>query len=238
MSDEIYPTDGSLAYCLCNTCSGRVEFDASLLQAGTMVVCPHCGMETAIYIQKKKLAADVKKSSQVENLSQERLQAIDSLTIVGGTDCPSCGSTQTQRLEMTFSMGISSSRGMAIGTDLDGDIGIASYGGKSQTALSSASQPPKQKSGSGTDIGGLIIGVMLVFFVIILCFMFDESMTPLVFLGLIILFIGYFIGFMKWSHKVNAPIRRYNTQVYPLLMARWRAAWICLRCGKRWIPEK
>jgi DNA-directed RNA polymerase subunit RPC12/RpoP len=36
--------------CRCQTCSGNIEFDPSLLQTGTMVTCPHCGLETAVFI--------------------------------------------------------------------------------------------------------------------------------------------------------------------------------------------
>src|ERR1700722_4549110 len=115
--------DESLAYCACNTCSGRIEFDASLFQAGSIVVCPHCGIETALYIQKNNLSlvtSASNKTTQSQVPSQEQLQGIDSLIIIGGTDCPRCDSAQTQRLEMAFTMGISQKQGSVIGIDLQG----------------------------------------------------------------------------------------------------------------------
>ena len=36
--------------CSCNHCSGHIEFDAS--QAGQVVACPHCGLETKVYVPK------------------------------------------------------------------------------------------------------------------------------------------------------------------------------------------
>jgi hypothetical protein len=34
--------------CTCNTCSGHLEFEAS--NAGTTVQCPHCGMDTVLFV--------------------------------------------------------------------------------------------------------------------------------------------------------------------------------------------
>jgi hypothetical protein len=47
MSEENY-----LVTCSCQHCDGNIEFDASLFQAGTMTTCPHCEMETALFIPK------------------------------------------------------------------------------------------------------------------------------------------------------------------------------------------
>jgi hypothetical protein len=52
MSDEINPLDEFMAHCNCNTCSGLIEFDARFVQVGTVVDCPHCGLETTLYIPK------------------------------------------------------------------------------------------------------------------------------------------------------------------------------------------
>ncbi len=37
--------------CSCNVCSGSLEFDAS--QAGTTIQCPHCGMDTILFVPAK-----------------------------------------------------------------------------------------------------------------------------------------------------------------------------------------
>jgi hypothetical protein len=38
--------------CPCQHCNGNIEFDASLCQTGTKATCPHCGMETVLFIPK------------------------------------------------------------------------------------------------------------------------------------------------------------------------------------------
>src|ERR1035437_9752845 len=39
--------------CSCNHCSGHIEFDPE--HAGQMVACPHCGLETKLYVPKVPL---------------------------------------------------------------------------------------------------------------------------------------------------------------------------------------
>jgi len=36
--------------CACQHCNGNIEFDASLFQTGAVTTCPHCGMETPLFI--------------------------------------------------------------------------------------------------------------------------------------------------------------------------------------------
>jgi DNA-directed RNA polymerase subunit RPC12/RpoP len=38
------------AVCTCNTCSGKIEFESG--NAGQTIQCPHCGMETILFIPK------------------------------------------------------------------------------------------------------------------------------------------------------------------------------------------
>lgn len=51
MSDT--PTEPQFVTCLCQVCSGKIEFDAS--HAGESVACPHCGLETTLYAPQVKL---------------------------------------------------------------------------------------------------------------------------------------------------------------------------------------
>lgn len=52
MSDESNDLGESWVSCKCNTCSGQIEFDSSLVQSGTTIPCPHCGIDTLLYIPK------------------------------------------------------------------------------------------------------------------------------------------------------------------------------------------
>jgi DNA-directed RNA polymerase subunit RPC12/RpoP len=42
-----------LVVCTCNICSGKLEFDAP--QAGTTIQCPHCQMDTVLFVPKVPL---------------------------------------------------------------------------------------------------------------------------------------------------------------------------------------
>src|SRR5258706_2734731 len=217
----------SLANCSCNTCSGQIEFDASLLQSGSMVVCPHCGIETALYIQKNNLAPvrlASRKTTQPQISSEGQLQTIASLVIIGGTDCPSCNASQTQRLEMAFRAGISNKRGTVVGFDLQGDVGLGSYGGTSQTGLSMSARPPARKPIGTVYFCAFVIGILIF-----------AGLSWLVnfFLGIVAV-----IGFIVLIYFLTAKDIKYNSEIQPQLLKRWQAAWICLRCGKKWIPEK
>jgi hypothetical protein len=38
------------AKCSCQNCNGHIEFDCEGIQPGTVAQCPHCGMDTALFI--------------------------------------------------------------------------------------------------------------------------------------------------------------------------------------------
>jgi len=40
-------------FCQCNVCSGKIEFDMS--QVGETIQCPHCGIETMLFIPSQKM---------------------------------------------------------------------------------------------------------------------------------------------------------------------------------------
>ena len=50
--------------------------------------------------------------------------------------------------------------------------------------------------------------------------------------------LAVFAGCMFGTHVLTARDRKYNAEMHPQLLKRWQAAWMCLRCGKKWIPEK
>jgi Holliday junction DNA helicase RuvB subunit len=47
-------TEAEFVTCLCNTCSGKIEFERASFDpvAPAVVTCPHCGLETQLYISK------------------------------------------------------------------------------------------------------------------------------------------------------------------------------------------
>lgn len=63
------------AVCTCNTCSGKIEFESA--NTGQTVQCPHCGMDTVLFIP------------QVS----PRLQPIPAAPVLASNliKCPDCG---------------------------------------------------------------------------------------------------------------------------------------------------
>ena len=45
------------ATCPCQLCNGHIEFDPSLFQTGTIVTCPHCGVETRLFISQMPVSS-------------------------------------------------------------------------------------------------------------------------------------------------------------------------------------
>ncbi len=54
-------TESELEKCLCNTCSGKIEFELASFdpESPTSVVCPHCGLETQLYIPNSPMPTPV-----------------------------------------------------------------------------------------------------------------------------------------------------------------------------------
>ena len=64
------------AVCTCNTCSAHLEFDPA--NAGTTIQCPHCGMETVLFIPQvavERTTADIVERTTYEDADvQGRLE--------------------------------------------------------------------------------------------------------------------------------------------------------------------
>src|SRR5208283_5867165 len=51
MSEQINPPQPHYVTCRCQSCDGHIEFDASqLAEENSVIPCPHCGLETKLYI--------------------------------------------------------------------------------------------------------------------------------------------------------------------------------------------
>lgn len=96
-----------LVKCLCNHCSAYLEFESS--EAGKRVDCPHCGMETLLYVPQASppqppqatpsLPTPIPKPSpvQAENLSLRRCADCGKEVSVHAELCPHCGAPFVQR---------------------------------------------------------------------------------------------------------------------------------------------
>jgi uncharacterized paraquat-inducible protein A len=77
MSEENY-----FVTCHCQQCNGNIEFDASLFQAGTMTTCPHCGIETPLFIPKVSKSAE----KQTEKVPEKTAKIVKQTRYSGGME--------------------------------------------------------------------------------------------------------------------------------------------------------
>src|ERR1035438_8447097 len=61
-------TQPDLVTCSCNNCDGHLQFERR--HAGARISCPHCGMETQLYIPQPSKGARPKKPTQYEPLKE------------------------------------------------------------------------------------------------------------------------------------------------------------------------
>ncbi len=72
MDEKEKVAEPRLIECTCDACSGKLEFEA--LNDGTTVQCPHCGMETLLFIPsifKAPIPAQAKHPSLIATTSNE-----------------------------------------------------------------------------------------------------------------------------------------------------------------------
>jgi DNA helicase-2/ATP-dependent DNA helicase PcrA len=99
--------------CPCQHCSGNIEFDANQLDAAsenTTVLCPHCGLETIIFVPEQKVSAT---NPDILDLNPSQLAASTfngghALVLAGA----GCGKTKTiiARCEHLIANGVPASR--------------------------------------------------------------------------------------------------------------------------------
>lgn len=146
-------------------------------------------------------------------------------------DCPHCGSTSCQRLEVVYDSGTRDvnmtghTSGMAVG--LVG--GHAAFGlgsattnteGTSRTRLAARAAPPQVRPVRGWFIAAFV-------FFVIFCFLSDWApwfwtAAPLAVLALCI----YMIVRAAW----------WNSKKLPSEQRKWRREWMCHSCGQTFVP--
>jgi holliday junction DNA helicase RuvB len=78
-------TESEFVTCLCNTCSGKIEFAWALFdpEAPASVVCPHCGLETQLYIPNSPVSIPAVETSPQIPISPivSQVAALESLSL-------------------------------------------------------------------------------------------------------------------------------------------------------------
>lgn len=129
--------------------------------------------------------------------------------------CPRCGSDQVRSFEAVYSGGTSTFSARSRGShDL---VGYVDTSGQSSTEQAKLCTPPQKlqtfKVGCGIPFLGLILGFLLQVMKV------GEVVLGVVLLGSLALGIWFI------QHAV-----RFNSKVYPGLLAAWQRKWLCQSC--------
>lgn len=130
--------------------------------------------------------------------------------------CDKCGSKHTQRLEVVYNEGISSSTSESIsgGIGFNGGFGVGAMKtkgtGTSQSAISNMAAPPKARS--FTEIN------------ILLCLGTIPALSMTL--------PGFLISGLFWifCYVSRRNIARFN-QAHRELYREWQESWLCRKCG-------
>lgn len=138
--------------------------------------------------------------------------------------CPSCGSDNAQRLQIIHEGGLKFQNSTALsGGAAGGAFGeagalISTTRGTQQSVLSMRAAPPAQKRPGCFAWTVLVISIVM---------LFTGQPTALV--------IGLIAGGLTVAYMVSQT--RYNSKEWPPLYERWRQTFMCMRCGKPYIPS-
>jgi len=208
--------------CKCNNCSGSLAFSDEL--AGQTVECPHCHLETVLFIPHglSHLPAKPHPAPMPHQFQTGKLDA----------QCPRCNSENTVKCAMAWQSGTTTSSFSGLGIDLGGDVG--GFGGltKSTTMLAATVAPPSKKP----------INVFLILLLIVMGLVFlgcvgsladedNDSKWSCVF-GAI-----FCLGFIGFSFFALAKDSKRRESVYNSQMHIYLRQWVCMRCGTIYEPR-
>jgi DNA-directed RNA polymerase subunit RPC12/RpoP len=79
-----------MSTCTCNICSGAIEFESS--KAGQTIQCPHCGIETILFIPGKALPNSTSRHTD-HSAGFQTCPTCGNKISVTANSCPKCGHT-------------------------------------------------------------------------------------------------------------------------------------------------
>ncbi len=146
--------------------------------------------------------------------------------------CPSCYSENTQTIKMAVLSGTTTSKSVGVGITGNLDVGVATMGTKSDTALA-ASLKPGPKPLDYPPTGCLVFVAILTGIVGVLLVTSDGKIFGAIMLGLSALFC-----LMAWAVKKDDknPIVPIEIQKWEQKNKLFETGWICHKCGHTWIP--
>ena len=199
---------------VCKNCEQPLEAPSSMI--GETIDCPSCGSAVKLSII---IEAPVKKTVAPPPPV--------SSSPVFDTDCPFCHSSNTMRCEMVLKSG--SSKGTFAGLSLGGDGDVGTFGGgtSNQTLLAKTVEPPKEPS-----IGCAWLFMIPGGFLLLSGMAAMTGKEP--WIGFIVLLFGLF--FTVLPLKASQQLHDKDKPRYQKELADWKKSWLCLRCGKKYIP--
>ena len=169
--------------------------------------------------------------------------------------CPSCDSENVQAFELIYKAGTSNIRATTVGGGMAGDgmgIGAAGTSGTFQTYLAEDVAPPRRKSYFGEIVLSVFLTILLFGFVVnivpplrkiadhhsdilhVISVYSDPTEAKKDGGGFLLLLLGtgiqIVIGYTLLRHAA-----RHNKVIFPKEYQKWKASFLCLRCGKKFL---
>ena len=213
------------AKCLCNNCSEHLSFDGAM--AGQTVECPHCHMGTILYIPPPVPSVRSPAPPPPHPIAERAVEAMEKVaSAVAEGRCPKCNSDNTQRCEMAWRAGTSTSSFRGLGLDLGGDVGA--FGGVKQTSTLLASNvgPPSKERENALVVWLLILTIFGVLFGIVYINIDDIPNHLPGWIAIIVCAVG--VGWASWWLYRDAKRR---CERHHAMIQRWLRKWVCMRCG-------
>jgi hypothetical protein len=179
--------------------------------AGQTVECPHCHLETILFVP-----------GIVAPRTPEKVDA----------RCPKCNSDNTVKCSMAWQSGTTTSNIGGIGIDLAGDVGFGGGITKSSTLLASQVAPPKKESVSYILV--FILVVVAIVFLLSTGLVLDGDTDPRWPWG-----IAAFISFPILAFGVYCSDRdgKRREREHKDRIRAYLLQWVCLRCGTIYEPR-
>lgn len=235
----------------CDKCRDTFSIKQEILSnaAGKQLACPKCGAKKRVPQGVGGIAA--RPQAIIELVEDSPTKAIA---------CPDCRSENCQRVEMAYISGTAHTSSTSLGTAVIFNahttadaLSLTTTKGQQQTSLASQLAPPSQKknssSGSLTAIGCcflpsmIVLGIALILLSSLAVALKSEGFA---FVGIfggallcILLAIGVFrlgLGLIREEDTRNQKVRQFNEDTWPTLFETWKRKYICLKCGRTWIP--
>ena len=154
------------------------------------------------------------------------------------SSCPYCGSENVMRCEMVHLQGTQS--GYMLGGAITSDDIIPAGGiTSSQSSLASFCQPPPAPA-LGSNIGGVLgfvlgaLGVAGLFAAYPTDVWFTARIPVLIYILMAALIVGGSLAGQLIGGIVGADTDKKLQ--WNRIMQDWRKEWVCVACGKKWIP--